>query len=144
MSHEPSHATEHMAPPPLQAEEAISWFKVIGTGVGALILFAIATWISFRFMNVREKALQPVGPAAPAAQMGEAEINIVDQVPFDVTRRAQTYRRERIERLSSWGWMDKKAGTIHMPIGRAMDLVIQDQKEEQKNGQDDEQKEEQK
>ena len=28
MSHEPSHSTEHMAPPPLQAEEAISWFKV--------------------------------------------------------------------------------------------------------------------
>jgi hypothetical protein len=143
MSHEPSHATEHMAPPPLQAEEAISWFKVIGTGVGALILFAIATWITFRFMNVREKALQPGGPAAPAAQMGEAEINIVDQVPFDVTRRVQTYRRERIERLSSWGWMDKKAGTIHMPIGRAMDLVIQDQKEEQQQDQQD-QKEEQK
>ena len=87
-------------------------------------------------MNAREKTLQPVGPVAPAAQMGEAEINIVDQVPFDVTRTLQTYRRERIERLSSWGWMDIKAGTIHMPIGRAMDLVIQDQKDEQKADQD--------
>lgn len=144
MSHEPSHSTEHMAPPPLQAEEAISWFKVIGTGVGSLTLFAIATWISFRFMNAREKTLQPVGPVAPAAQMGEAEINIVDQVPFDVTRTLQTYRRERIERLSSWGWMDIKAGTIHMPIGRAMDLVIQDQKDEQKADQDQQHKEEQK
>lgn len=137
MSHEPSHATEHMAPPPLQAEEAISWFKVIGTGLGALILFAIATWISWRFMNARERALQPLplGPAAAATQLGEQEINIVDQVPFDVTRRLQTYRRERIERLSSWGWMDKKAGTIHMPIGRAMDLVIKDQEDEQKEEQ---------
>ncbi|HET7786930.1 MAG TPA: hypothetical protein VIR81_15560 [Myxococcales bacterium] len=137
MSHEPSHSTEHMAPPPLQAEEAISWFKVIGTGLGALILFAIATWISWRFMNARERALQPLplGPAAAAPLIGEQEINIVDQVPFDVTRRVQTYRRERIERLSSWGWMDKKAGTIHMPIGRAMDLVIQDQKDERKEEQ---------
>jgi len=135
MSHEPSHATEHMAPPPLQAEEAISWFKVIGTGVAALILFAIATFITFRFMHAREKALQPIGPIATPAQMGEAEINIVDQIPFDVSRKLQTYRRERIERLSSWGWMDKKAGTIHMPIGRAMDLVIQDQKDEQKSDQ---------
>jgi len=142
MSHEPSHATEHMAPPPLQAEEAISWFKVIGTGVAALILFAIATFITFRFMNVREKALQAGGAAPVPAQLGEAEINLVDQVPFDVTRKLQTYRRERIERLSSWGWMDKKAGTIHMPIGRAMDLVIQDQKDEQKSDQEDQQKEE--
>ena len=40
--------------------------------------------------------------------------------------------------------MDIKAGTIHMPIGRAMDLVIQDQKDEQKADQDQQQKEEQK
>jgi len=131
MSHEPSHATEHMAPPPLQAEEAISWFRVIGTGVGALIVFAIATWVAFGFMRAREKVLQPLGPDPVPVQLAarpQVEINIVEQVPFDVTRVAQAYRKERMERLSSWGWMDRKAGTIHMPIDRAMDLVIQEQK----------------
>jgi hypothetical protein len=128
MSHEPSHVTEHMPPPAAQAEEAISWFKVIGTGVSALILFAIATWITYRFMTLREKALQPEGPDPIPVQIGQQEINIVDQVPFDVTRAVQTYRNERIERLSSWGWVDKKGGTVHMPIDRAMDLVVKEQK----------------
>ena len=118
-----------MAPPPLQAEEAIAWSKVIGTGVGALALFAIATFISFKFMHAREKALQPLGPDPIPAQMGEAEINIVDQVPFDVTRSLQAYKKERSEKLNNWGWKDKKAGVVHMPIDRAMDLMVQEQKE---------------
>ena len=63
-------------------------------------------------------------------QLGHAEIGIVDQVPFDVTRAVQKYRNDQIERLSSWGWMDRKQGTIHMPIDRAMDLVVQQQKEQ--------------
>jgi len=60
--------------------------------------------------------------------MGQAEIGIVDQVPFDVARAAQAYRKDEIERLSSWGWIDRKQGTVHMPIDRAMDLVVQEQK----------------
>ncbi len=129
MSHHPSHATEHMAPPPAQAEEIISWFKVIGIGVGALVVFAVATFVVWKYLEAREKALQPGGPAVIPAQLGQTEIGIVDQVPFDVTRVLQKYRDESIARLSSWGWMDRKQGTIHMPIDRAMDLVLQEQRQ---------------
>jgi hypothetical protein len=132
MSHHPSHSTEHMAPPPAQAEEIINWFGVIGIGLGSLIVFAIATFVVWKYMGSREKVLQPGGPAAIPAQLGQGEIGIVDQVPFDVTRALQQYRNESIERLSSWGWMDRKQGTIHMPIDRAMDLVVQEQQKEQK------------
>jgi hypothetical protein len=132
MSHEPSHSTEQMAPPPAQAEEGVRWFAVIGTGLGALIVFAIATWFVWRYMNTREKALQPQGATAVPTELGKLEIGIVDQVPFDVTRSLQVYRHESLERLSSWGWMDRKQGTIHMPIDRAMDLVVQQQKEQKK------------
>jgi hypothetical protein len=128
MSHQPSHSTEHMSPPPAQAEEAINWLAVIGTGLGAIIVFAVATLIVWRYLDAREKFLQPGGPAVIPA-LGQAEIGIVDQVPFDVTRASQAYRSESIERLSSWGWMDRKQGTIHMPIDRAMDLVVQQERE---------------
>jgi hypothetical protein len=130
MSHEPSHATEHMAPPPAQAEEGVRWFAVIGTGAAALIVFAIATFVVWRYLNLREKFLQPEGPDPIPASMGRQEIGLVDQVPFDVTRSLQVYRNEGIERLSSWGWLDRKQGTIHMPIERAMDLVIEQQRKE--------------
>lgn len=132
MSHEPSHSTEHMSPPPAQAEEIINWFAVIGTGLAAIIVFSIATFVVWRYLETREKVLQPAGPAVIPAKLGQAEIGIVDQVPFDVTRAVQVYRNERIERLSSWGWMDRKQGTIHMPIDKAMDLVVQQQQKEQK------------
>jgi hypothetical protein len=132
MSHEPSHATEHMSPPPAQAEEVINWFALIGVGLAALITFSIATFVVWRYLEARQKVLQPAGPAVVPARLGQAEVGIVDQVPFDVTRAVQVYRKERIERLSSWGWMDRKQGTIHMPIERAMDLVVQQQQKAQK------------
>ena len=132
MSHEPSRSAEHLQPPEAQAEEGIRWFAVIGTGVGSILIFAIAIFIAWRYMNLREKSLQPGGPDPVPAEMGKAEVGIVDQVPFDVTRAFQTYRTERVERLSSWGWMDRKQGTIHMPIDRAIDLVVQEQKEQKK------------
>ena len=128
MSHQPSHATEHMSPPAAQAEEAINWLAVIGTGLAALIVFSLATLVVWRYLDAREKVLQPNGPAVIPA-LGQAEIGIVDQVPFDVTRALQVYRNEQVERLSSWGWMDRKQGTIHMPIDRAMDLVVREEKE---------------
>jgi hypothetical protein len=128
MSHQPSHSTEQMTPPAAQAEESIKWSSVIGVGVGAIVLFAIATFIAFRFMEMREKQLQPVGPMAPPAQVGQKEIGIVDQVPFDVSRALQTYRDDRDQRLSSWGWVDRKNGVVHMPIEEAMDRMAKEAK----------------
>ncbi len=126
MSYQPSHSTEHMPPPPAQAEEGIHWFAVIGTGVGSVIVFTIAVLIVFRMMHAREKALQPQGPMAAPTEIGQNEINIVDQVPFGVSRAVQGYRRSQLERLESWGWIDRKAGTVHMPIGDAIDLVVKE------------------
>jgi hypothetical protein len=124
MTYEPSHSTENLPPPEAQAEEAIHWSKVLGVGIGALIAFTIAVWITARFMQTRERMLQPNGPDPIPRQIGEGEIGIVDQVPFDVARAAAQYRRERLERLGSWGWIDRKRGIVHMPIEKAMDAVV--------------------
>ena len=128
MSHEPSHSTEHLPPPEAQAEEAISWLKVSVVGIAALITFTIAVLLVLRLLNAREKALQPNGPDPLPRQIGQAEIGIVDQVPFDVYRGLQSYRNERIERLESWGFIDKSKGTVHMPIEEAMDRVVKEQR----------------
>jgi hypothetical protein len=128
MSYEPSHSTEHLPPPEAQAEEAISWLKVTMVAVGAAITFTIAVLLVLRLLHVREKALQPNGPDPLPRQIGQAEIGIVDQVPFDVYRGLQSYRNERIERLESWGFVDKSKGTVHMPIEEAMDRVVKEQK----------------
>jgi hypothetical protein len=33
--------------------------------------------------------------------------------------------REKANELYSYGWVDEKAGTVHIPIDRAMDLIVQ-------------------
>ena len=124
MSYQPSHSTENLPPPDDQAEEAIHWGKVIGVGVAALLLFTGATYVSHRFQQDRERALQPNGPDAPPKYIGQAEIGIVDQVPFDVSRALQHYKADRNRRLESWGWADRKQGLVHMPIERAMGLIV--------------------
>jgi len=126
VSHEPSHAAEQMPPPPAQAAEGINWGAVLGVGIGSIVVFAIAILIVVRMLHAREKALQPIGPDPMPLQIGQVEIGIVDQVPFDVTRTLQAYRDDRIQRLETWGWVDRKAGTVHMPIDRAIELVVQE------------------
>lgn len=128
MSQKPSHSAEHLPPPEAQAQEAIDWPKVLGTGIAFLVIAAISVVISTRMMNAREKALQPTGPDPMPAQIGAGEIGIVDQVPFDVSRALQSYREERTRRLSSWGWVDRKAGVVHMPVEEAMQQMVKEQR----------------
>ncbi|MCA1827822.1 MAG: hypothetical protein ABR567_15900 [Myxococcales bacterium] len=117
-----------MSPPPAQAEEGIKWSAVLGVGIGSVVVFTVAILIVLRMLHAREKALQPLGPDPMPLQMGQTEIGIVDQTPFDVTRALQSYRSDRMQRLETWGWVDRRAGTVHMPIDKAMDLVVQEQR----------------
>jgi hypothetical protein len=34
-------------------------------------------------------------------------------------------RMKEEKRLNSYGWVDEKAGRVHIPIDRAMDLIVQ-------------------
>ena len=126
MSHEPSHSTEHLPPPEAQADERVSSFKIVAVGVIALLVFGAATVWSARILDRTARTLSPAGPLPVGKEIGKPEIGIVDQTPFDVTRALQTYRTDRMQRLESWGWVDRKAGTVHMPIDRAMELVVQE------------------
>lgn len=35
------------------------------------------------------------------------------------------WRRQQAERLNSTGWIDRETGTLHIPIDRAMDLLVE-------------------
>ena len=38
----------------------------------------------------------------------------------------ETYRQEQERQLSEYFWIDKEAGTVHLPIDRAMALVVEE------------------
>lgn len=39
--------------------------------------------------------------------------------------RFHTFRDAEVERLSTYGWMDRATGAVHLPIDRAMDLIVE-------------------
>jgi hypothetical protein len=102
--------------------------------VVAVALSLIGLRVLFHFLDHREKARQPaVNP-------------LITNVPEDTRHVAPGYpqaafpspKLEEDERgqlngiltnedktLYSYGWVDEKAGTIHIPIERAMDLIVQ-------------------
>jgi hypothetical protein len=127
MNHEPSHSGEHLPPPEAQADEHIAGFKVVTVGVIALIVFGAATVWSSRILDREARTLSPSGPIPVGKEIGKAEIGIVDQTPFETTRGAEHYRREQMQRLNSYGWVDPAKGTIHVPIERAIEQVLAEQ-----------------
>jgi hypothetical protein len=60
--------------------------------------------------------------------VGQEEIGIVDQIPFDQARFVAKQRSEANQRLGSYGWVDRPSGKIHIPIDRAIELMASGQK----------------
>jgi hypothetical protein len=98
--------------------------KIIGVGVVALVVFALGiTWAYF--LMVGQKAdIRKDGPEKPRAELGKAEIGIVDQVMFTADNRIELWRTDHKKRLESYGWIDKAKGVAHIPIEQAMAKVI--------------------
>lgn len=125
---EPSHSTEHLEPPKAQQDPALPVGKILAVGLGALLLFTASGYWSYTIYDKRSRELQLLGPDPIPREIGQREIGIVDQVPFDVYRTLQTYRTNSKHRLETWGWVDKKQGIVHMPIEQAMEQMIQEPK----------------
>ncbi|BDG04475.1 hypothetical protein [Anaeromyxobacter oryzae] len=104
-------------------EDRISTPAVIGVGVAALLLFFLASVATSAFMHGR---LVERGPIAIPPEIGDSKIGMVEQQLFNgYPLRGERDRARRLERLGSYGWVDRGAGVVHVPIQQAMDLVAQ-------------------
>ncbi|GAC1597531.1 MAG: hypothetical protein NVS4B10_07290 [Myxococcales bacterium] len=125
---EPTHPTESLPPPADQQGQDIHFGKVIAVGIVSLAIFAVGSIWSISILHTKQKEMNPSGRVSLPAEIGQEEIGIVDQVPFDLNRWVHKYKQEQNQRLDSYGWVDRKAEKIHLPIERAMDLMVQEQK----------------
>jgi hypothetical protein len=102
----------------------IDFKKVIAVGVVSLIIFAIASWWAASILHSERAALGPrIEWKAPTA-LGNAEIGIVDQVPFEGDQRLTRWQTERADWLNQYGWVDRARGVVHIPIDRAMEEIV--------------------
>jgi len=118
MTTEPAHGPEHGAV--RSEEDRISTGRILLVGIGSLVLFFFASMAAVAYLSFRQGE-RPALPIPP--ELGSSKIGIVEQQLFDLSQRGDRDRAARLERLGSYGWVDRPAGVVHMPIGHAMELV---------------------
>jgi len=123
-----SHAAGHgTAAEVAQAQQEMSWPWIIGVGVGSIAIFALATVWSTHILNSTRAEMQPGGPPPIPKQVDQYEVGIVNLRVFALDQRAAQKRLQQMERLRSYGWVDREAGLAHIPIDEAMKMYLADQ-----------------
>jgi hypothetical protein len=99
----------------------IVWF---GIGLAmATALISLAMWGLFRFFEAgQEKRGAPVPPMVAANLRRTPSGPRLESDPLAPRRAVQS--REDVA-LTTYGWVDQKAGVVRIPIERAMDLLVQ-------------------
>lgn len=106
--------------------EVIGLGKVITVGVLSVVLFVIGSIWALKMRTATEATMNPAGSRYTAlpAGFGAEEQGIVDQVPFELNTWVEKDHARATAKLVGYGWVDKQAGVIRLPIERAMDLVV--------------------
>ena len=111
---------------PERDPQPVSGRRVSAVLAGALIVFTFFVVGAWAQLQQREKNLNPAGPSVPQA-LGRAELNIVNTGLFQLDTRAEDEKSEQQRRLHGYGWVDRDAGVVHIPIERAIERVVGEQ-----------------
>jgi hypothetical protein len=110
-------------PPPPQEHDAPNVAKAVVIAAGTLAVFAVG--IAWVIVILRSRPEPPDAFRAPQPnELRQPEIGIVDQPPFEGDTRLESLQEGQRRHLATYGWVDRDAGTIHIPIERAMELLV--------------------
>ncbi len=104
--------------------DAVDYGKVIGVGVGSLVLFALSIAVAGWIMHGAEAEAVARAGHAREVDTKRAEIGIVDQVPFTADKRLPAWRAERSAYINGYGWVDRAKGVVHIPIDKAVGMIV--------------------
>lgn len=96
--------------------------------LGSLAAFLIAEWRSAQLADVHSGVtyFEPLPQAAPTAPHGQVpeEVNQIEQVLF--ANRAPGLEERAFEQklLGTYGWVDREARLVRIPIDRAIELYV--------------------
>ncbi|HEY2731695.1 MAG TPA: hypothetical protein VGK52_17245 [Polyangia bacterium] len=106
------------------SSDAVNYGKVIGVGVGSLVIFALSIWWAAAIWHGAKADAEAKAGPAKEFDTHQAEIGIVDQVQFSADGRLLKWRRDRKLELERYGWVDKAKGVVRIPIEAAMHEVV--------------------
>jgi hypothetical protein len=109
-------------------DKNLPYRKIVGVGVAAIVIFGLSILWSTSLLHTAEKEMQPAGPPPLPKGVNQYEVGIVNQRLFSLDQRAAQKRLQQMNRLNTYGWLDKQAGIVHIPVDVAMDMLVQEQK----------------
>jgi hypothetical protein len=96
------------------------WIVIFGIG----ILVATALAVLITSLIIYYKATQYTKGEVPLPRLAkEREINPQPRLEVDAPSQLREMRAGEDARLSSYGWVDKDAGIVRIPIDRAMEIL---------------------
>ena len=107
-----------------RADVDVRRIALVAAGLVAIaVVVHVALWFQMRGLwAARERALPPPVPVASARPEAPPEPRLQTSPEEDL----RALRREEEAQLESYGWVDRQAGVIRVPIERAMELVAQE------------------
>jgi hypothetical protein len=109
---------------PVQEEDRIATGKIVATAVISLAIFGLGVvWSISIQRNENKTIITQLAPAGPA-QAGAPEVGIVYQWPFNTSNYAAEKAEQTKGRLESYGWVDKNAKVVHIPIEQGMEKWV--------------------
>jgi hypothetical protein len=98
---------------------------IFGFGIGltiASLIIAAGVWGLFQYFNTREA--RPVFTVYPLA-VDQTSVPPEPRLQINPRQDMSDLRAREDQVLTSYGWVDKNAGTVRIPIERAMQLVVE-------------------
>lgn len=121
------HAHEHGDNPSVHHETTDVNIRGILAFGAALIVVAIiihvVIWVLFRYMDARQAARIP--PQYPLASQQQVRVPPEPRLQTNPREDLRVLRDQERQTLSSYGWVDKNAGVVRIPIDEAMKLTLQ-------------------
>jgi hypothetical protein len=81
--------------------------------------------LGFMFSMLKEQAIKTQPNEYPLAASAEPRVPPAPRLQQFPRNDLYEFRTEQEQKLHSYGWVNKDAGTVHIPIEQAMQMVIQ-------------------
>jgi len=109
-------------PPPYEKSDA-NPRSLLGFGA-VLLVTLVLTWSASRWVFDYFGRVQELGPPATPFEQGRP-VPPLPQLQVHPVQDLVEFRTGQEKALDSYGWVDRGHGTVHIPIERAMDLLME-------------------
>lgn len=110
---------------PHQEEDLVASGPIIHVSVVAVLVGAIGLFFAGLIVVAATGDLAPHVAGPGGTRPAPKEIGVIEQTQIWRSQRGIDLRNRQRDELEQWGWADRDHHVARIPIGEAMDLVVQ-------------------